>query len=434
MRTRFQLVSVVAVAICFTTGSASDAQTLAAPAPRPGQGVFDRTPQGDQNLDLSVSLLGAFDNNLVEVSNSGVPDPRMQQSGLYSGLTTNVGYAKRFRHVELGLSEGSALRYYPRLSDIVGVQHTATAGVGLEFGSTRVNFSQTFGYLPFFAFVSVPRLFDPGLVGLPPATSDQVTVRREERLSGSAVAVTQPVGGRTSLGLSASLQNAEFVNESTGLKSESVGGRLSRHVTRDMSLVAGYTYQQGTYRLASMAPQVTRLHNIDLGIDYSHALGPTHRTTIGFTTGSSAVQDAIGTSQYRLTGSARLNREIGRAWHATAAYNRGVGFVDGFPQPFFADSFAASLGGIVDRRVELSFAGSYSTGHLGLSVSSNKNENYNSSARVRVALSHYAAISGEYLFYHYRFDQPTALPQGFPPSLNRQGARIGLDLWLPLIR
>ncbi len=327
-----------------------------------------------------------------------------------------------------------ASSYYSSLGDFVSVQHSAAIGTSLHFGATRVTVSQTLAYLPLFAFVSGPRLFDPGLAALPSTISDSAIVRRDERLYGSSVGVTQGLGQRTSLSFSASRENADFVDESTGLTSNSVGGRVSRNLTRDVSLVAGYSYQQGTYRLASAAPQVTRLHNIDLGVDYNHALGQTRRTTIGFTTGSTAVEDTGRTSQYRLTGSARLNREIGRTWHATAAYNRGVGFIDGFQQPFFSDAFAGSVGGTLKGTFELALVGSYSTGYLGLAASSNKSSSSNGSARMRIALSRFAAISGEYVVYHYAFERATALPDGVPPSLSRRGARIGLDLWLPLIR
>ncbi len=424
----------VAVALFLTAASGSDAQTLDAPSRRPSQGLFGLGPQRDQSLDLSLSVLGTFDDDVVGADNARVSDPVARQSGSYGGVSTKVAYVKKSKHVEFGLSQGSAARYYPTLRDLVAVQHSAAVGTSLHFGATRVTISQTLAYLPWFAFISAPRLFRADLADLPPAISDAAIVRREERLYGSSVGLTQALGGRTSLSFSASRQSADFVDGSTGLKSASVGGRVSRNLTRDVSLVAGYSYQQGTYRQASTAPQVTRLHNIDLGIDYSHALGRTRRTTIGFTTGATAVEDTGRTAQYRLTGSARLNREIGRTWHATAAYNRGVGFIDGFQQPFFSDAFAATVGGTVKSTVELSLAGSYSTGYMGLAASSNKSSNYNSSARVRVALSSFAAISGEYVVYHYGFEGAAALPEGVPPSLSRHGARIGLDLWIPLIR
>src|SRR5207253_2678863 len=109
-----------------------------------------------------------------------------------------------------------------------------------------------------------------------------------------------------------------------------------------------------------------------------------------FTTGTTGIQAPNQTAQYRLIGSARVNREIGRTWHATATFNRNVGFVEGFQQPFFADSLAANVGGTLNRRVELLLGGGYSKGQLGVSLSAlgSETDNYNSSAILRIALSH----------------------------------------------
>jgi hypothetical protein len=433
MRTEFLAAGVI-TALCLTVGSIADAQTLAPPVQRPAQGLFDRGGTSDHSLDLSVAVLGGYDDNLASAENNRGFDTQTQMGGSYNALTTNMAFSKKFSHGEFRLSEGSTLRYYPTLNDIVSAQHTATAGGVLQFAHTAVTMSQTFGYVPFFGFVSVPRLFDAGVAELPPAISDQVTVKRVERFFSSSVGVTQKIGGRTSLSLSASLRNNDFVHESTAQSNEDVGGRLSRNLTRDLSLVLGYTYQQSTFRQPTAASPIARLHNVDMGVDYNHALGRTRRTTIGFTTGSAAVQGVSQATEYRLTGNARLNREIGRTWHFTAAYYRGAGFVDGLQQPFFSDSMAVNLGGTVNRRVQLSFDGGYSTGQMGFPASSSQSDNYNGSARTTVALSRRATISGEYFFYHYRFGQATALPAGVPTRLDRQGVRLVFNLWLPLIR
>ena len=53
-------------------------------------------------------------------------------------------------------------------------------------------------------------------------------------------------------------------------------------------------------------------------------------------------------------------------------------------------------------------------------------------ARLRLALSRGVALSAQYLFYRYRFGQANVLPEQLPPYMERQGLRIGLDVWLPL--
>jgi hypothetical protein len=209
---------------------------------------------------------------------------------------------------------------------------------------------------------------------------------------------------------------------------------LSQRVTRNLSLVAGYGNQQGVYRDVNDKDSLVRVHNIDAGVNYSRPLGRTRRTTIGFTSGSTIAQDAFDQSQFRFIGSARLNREIGRSWHATGAYNRGVSIVAGFQQPFFADTVAVDVAGSAGQRIGLSFNGGYSKGEMGFATTATKNKSFTSTSRIRIGLSRTTGFSAEYEFYQYTFDSGAALPLGVPPSLHRQGLRFGFDLFLPIIR
>ena len=86
------------------TTSVAGGQTLAPPAERPPQGLFSRAAGGNQKLDVSVSALGAYDDNILDGEHGGEADPRTQKSGSYEALQTNLRYAKRFRHVALGLA------------------------------------------------------------------------------------------------------------------------------------------------------------------------------------------------------------------------------------------------------------------------------------------------------------------------------------------
>jgi hypothetical protein len=432
---RTRILGAVATAALLATPSLAIGQTLAAPAQRPGQGLFDRTHRGTQSLDVSVSLAGAYDDDvLAEGGGSGGSGPLGQQSGLYSAATTNLAYSKTFRLGEFALSEGSAVRYYPSLTDLVSVQHAATVGLGFHFGRTSLNVSQTLAYLPFFAFANTPKLFDSTAAELPPVVGDQAMVRRNQRVFGSSIGVTQRLGARTSLSANANVHRVDFLDESIGQVTKELGVRLTRSLTRDFSLVLGYSYQDGVYGATVIDTVPVRLHNLDAGVDYNHALGRTRRTTIGFTTGSSVIDGGDRGSQRQITGSARLNREIGRTWHASALYRRGVGFVDGFAQPMFADSVATSLGGTISRRLDLVLAANYLKGEMGFGPVNSDNQNYSGSARARIAIARQLMIFAEYYYFRYHFADAAVLPVGVPADVNRQGVRIGFELWLPVIR
>ncbi len=436
MRTSLSLFGALTAALGIAATSNAQAQTLAPPATRPAQGLFDRAPENNQQLDLSMLFLSAYDDNLA-ANDSGGTNPvnsQTQRGGGYDGLTSRVAYSKKFSHGTIAFSEGSSVRYYPSLADIVSLQHAAIAGATVQVQGMRISIGQTLEYLPFFAFANTPKLFDSATAELPPVVGDQAMVRRDQRVFSSSLGVTQQLGGRTSLSANANLRRANFLSESIGQTTKELGARLSRKLTRDLSIVLGYSYQDGVYAPTAIDAVPVRIHNLDVGVDYNHALGRTRRTTIGFTTGSSEIDGDSRGPQRQFTGSARLNREIGRTWHATALYRRGAGFVDGFAQPMFADSVATSIGGTISRRVELALVGNYSKGGIGFGAGSSENKSYNGSAKARIAIARRLVVSAEYFYFRYHFADAAVLPAGVPADVNRQGARIGLELWLPVIR
>ena len=55
-------------------------------------------------------------------------------------------------------------------------------------------------------------------------------------------------------------------------------------------------------------------------------------------------------------------------------------------------------------------------------------------AGYQFALNKFVALSADYNYYHYVFDPTVVLPAGVGRGLNRQSVRVGLNLWLPLLR
>jgi hypothetical protein len=423
------------VALGLSAAATARAQTLATPPARPMNGLFGRAAGGDQGLDVSISTVGAFSDNVLE-SNPGGSISGPAQSGDSGLVAASASYWKKTEKSQFGVSEASTVSYYPTLSDLVGVQHQVNGTAGFSLGKAMLNVGQSFAVLPFFQFVSVPQIFAPDLAEPPVGTLDSTTIRRDQRLYSSLASLSIPVGRRSNLTFTGNYSDSNFVEDGTGMRSDSVGGRFTRGLTKDLGLVLGYTYQTAEYKLASSPDQTTRVHNLDVGVDYNHPLGPTHRTRFGFTTGTTAIQPVGAATQYRLIGTARLDREIGRTWHTAVAYDRNVSFIDGFSEPFFFDSIGLDAGGTLSRRLNVSLVASYSVGTLGTASSNVANDttNYTGSASAHLALSRFTAISLQWFLHRYQFAQGTTLPAGMAPNANGQGVRFGLDLWLPLIR
>jgi hypothetical protein len=423
-------------ALCLTSAVVARAQTLAPTAARQKAETSEER-KNDQQLGLTVGVVGAYDDNLAAQGN-GVSDAQTQKSGPHAGLSGGGNYFKRFRFVQIGATEQSTLRYYPTLTARRTAQHALSGGFGINARGTLLQVNQSMSYRPFFSIAQGLTLFSPEVGQIQPGgTFDDAIVTRTAVSRTSTLGGSQTIGRTTSLTGSASYDYTLFREDSTSSTFRSLAAGVSQKVSRNLSLVVGYGNQQGTYHVLGQKDIVVPIHNIDAGVSYSRALGRTRKTTIGFTTGSAMARDTSDNSQFLFIGSARVNREIGRTWHATGAFNRGVNFVAGFPQPFFANTLAVDVAGSASQHVELSFNGGYSNGEMGSSLgrspSSTNTKSYTSTARIQISLSRTTGISGEYLFYHYAFDGSAALPLGVPSSLHRQGLRFGFDLRLPII-
>jgi hypothetical protein len=135
-----------------------------------------------------------------------------------------------------------------------------------------------------------------------------------------------------------------------------------------------------------------------------------------------------------VVGDASLNHQIGRTWSARVFYRRGVGVIAGLNAPIFSDAATASVQGSITRRLEWSTVASYTNGDLGFVEQTNTFASYTGSSRLRYGLSRTLAVYTEYVVYRYQFANMASLPVGLPPTINRQGIRAGLTLWLPLYR
>jgi hypothetical protein len=387
-------------------------------------------PKTHQALDASLSVFDAYDDDVTaEQSGGGSANP---VGGQYGGINAAFTFSRSGEHVDFGLSGGSNYRYYPNTATINGVTDQAGIRFGLHSRRTSVNFSQSVGYQPFFSFAP----FVPDLAAdtseLRPASIDTVVQRRTATTFNSQVEVRQELGRHASFSGEYSIHHVDYSGEGATQRGESAGAHFLYTLTRDATLKLGYTLQQSEYSAAVGVPR-QQFHNIDAGIDYHKALGLTRKTTMGFTMGSVAF-DQTGTVAYRVTGTASLNREMGRTWVARVNYSRGVRVIDGFRDPAFDDSVTASIQGLLSRRLDLNASTAYSKGAVGVTTASNDFDSVNGDARLRFAFTRMLAAYIEYVVYRYQFSQTADLPQGFTPHTLRQGVRGGLTLQLPLVR
>jgi hypothetical protein len=167
-------------------------------------------------------------------------------------------------------------------------------------------------------------------------------------------------------------------------------------------------------------------------VDYGRPLSLSRHTKVTFGINSYGLDNGRDT-YYTVGGHANLIHEF-KAWNVNAAYNRGVGFIDGFSDPYVADGVSAGLTGRLSRRATLNFSTGYSKGDVGQGPADFRNfSSYTGVARTEYALMRRMGMFAEYVYYHYDFDKLIQLPQGTPHRLNRQGVRAGIMLTVPLL-
>src|SRR4029077_7320107 len=101
--------------------------------------------------------------------------------------------------------------------------------------------------------------------------------------------------------------------------------------------------------------------------------------------------------------------------------------------PVVSDGATVTLGGFLNRRVEIRTWAAYSSGAVGVTGTRSPFDTLNGRRRLQFALSHEIALFGEYSYYQYHFRSTEGLPFGVSPNLQRASVRAGLTLFLPVI-
>ncbi len=436
-----------------TTAQVAEGQPPAAApgAVRPGAGRAYRAlfggattdPSMHKALDLTVSVAEAYDDNTAGYGFGGGfgPSSPVLASGFYTNLVPSLEYTWIGRHSTFSTNVGSDFRYYRTEGEFIGSSHYGAVGFSTKVGRGQLNASQSFSYSPSYFYGVLPSL-EP--IGSAQPVVGQALSDEHAYYSDSAVNFRQDMSARSNLTLLAEYRNAKFPDNvaTRDLQSYSVGGRYGYDMSRTTTLHFGYVYRSGQYAYTvNSRPAI--VHDIDIGVDYHRPLSLTRRTHLDFSVGSSIVSvpdtanptNAISQNQFRVVGAASLSRDMGRTWRAQLTYHRGAGFAAGFNEPLFSNAAVASVEGFFSRRVDFHCEGGFSDGAVGNASSVGSDyRTYNANVRVRVGITAGLAIYSEYLYYSYDVGEDVFTAVGVPQNLDRSSARVGLTLWLPLIR
>jgi len=446
--------AIAALVVSLFLGSLVQAQTI------PDQAEEPRAPQGsaifggadarglaerDGRLDLLLQIFGGYDDDVLAQQGGGIPSAQRLASAA-AGLATGFGAALAYSHPGLLFNRpgakgdfeayiDSSLRYYPALDNLTGAYHR----FGLQLSapvSRRVTLyaNPRADYSPRYAFELFPTTARPAVEGAPPPQGqsapdiDYSVVANSTFRYGVIGGAEIKVGNHSTLAFDGGITKRTSNVDAFDMNVRNVGVDFDHQFSRTASLNLGYSYQDGLHGTGL----ATKIHNLDIGVDYRRPLSRTRKTFVSFSTGSTIAESDVSGRRMQVIGSATLTHYMMRTWTATGEYRRRVQYLDGFVEPLFGDAFSASVNGLLTRKVELIMRASHTSGTVGLNVHSPRFESYIMSARLRRALSRQLAGYVEALYYHYDFDEEASRPPGLPRAFNRAAFRGGVSLWIPL--
>jgi hypothetical protein len=393
-------------------------------------------------LNFSLSVVEANDSD-VPAEGRGVFPTDTLLSGYSTLLMTNMDYGWQGSRVRFGITGASVMRYYSALESVQSVSYTVGVGASARLaGRTMLFANQSVAYLPSYLYGLFPRetVTSPG-TPVPPAPDYAVTDTESYSYS-TTVTLTRGLSRRSHVSATGEFQYTDFLHQTTrqpDLHSESVRAEYSRNLARKLALRVGYRYRSGTFGYGSalgLAPDLSATeHGPDIGLTYTRPVSATRQIALGFNAGSSAVSlPGLSTGDsYRPYGELTVAWQFSRAWQVRGTGRRGLEYVAGLSAPVFVDSVVAELAGLLHPRLNVFTSARYSSGASALSNRVQPFDSYSGDFQIRFALNRELSFYGGYLYYFYDF-QGTGLAPGIPPSLERNGVRAGLTVWVPALR
>jgi hypothetical protein len=398
---------------------------VAAAAPVAGQTLAP--PASGQDMRISADVGVGYDDDVF--GSTGVPvvgAPIATNAG-YGVTTLSLNYAATGRRSSFGAAADTAARFYRLDQPFTARSFGGSAGVSTELvrrlTATAAVASQRASHHTFWMF---PTLVESPLGQITPPSLDYSLSAADGYSIDASGRLSYRLTSRSSLSAEYGHGFSRYGNEGQNdfeIETNRASGRYQYQYSQYSSVRLGYGIEEAEYDTGL----TYRRRIIDVGIDYSRPLSLSRRTTFSFGVGSTGLDDGR-TTTYTVTGRANLNHQLSRNWVLHAGYDRNVGFINGFLAPVQSDGVIVGVNGIMNRRVQVTATAGYANGAVGPSASNAPDYlTYTGSGRVQILLGKGFWAYGEYVYYHYSFDDLVTLPLLTPRLLDRQGIRGGVN-------
>ncbi|MCX6549907.1 MAG: hypothetical protein NTY02_02670, partial [Acidobacteria bacterium] len=403
-------------------------------AARPYRGLFGAgsAPQpGGYLLDLTTSVYQEYGN----IEEPAIPSESVVlANGWFLGVRGRLAVEKAGRNTRFRMGGEGAFRYYRDSGQSTSPRVRADVVLDNISGRTKQNllhFNGSVAYEPYYILSIFPSpALETGDTAILPTNRDDLLFRRTRYLYDQSFTLEHQVSRRGYLNV---FEDGRLTHANTpGLDVGSIraGARYGYRMSRYASLRFGYAYRTGYYGVEGV--ERLEAHDVDLSFDYRKPLTPSRKTSFGFSVGSSRVT-AQPSPEWKVIATANLRHELGAGWFIQSDFARDTQLVEGFAEPFFANTVTASVGGFMGRRVEMLTSGGYSQGVFG--SGSDTYTSLRGAARISLALARYLAVNAEGLIDRNTFDNRLALPGIEPAGLlnsTRWAVRCNVTVWLPL--
>ena len=435
MTFRLRFVAVVGLLTLGVVAAPAWAQNRPTKPERPYRGLFGggSSARMEQALTLSVSLGGGYDTNIqpnVGVPGEADPGPASREDGSFTYLVGDLTYTLNRNRFAFGAGFSANARYYPDIQEGLLATYSGSISESFQFTKrTSLNAYQTVAYQPFYAFVPFPPLFAPDLGEVISPETDFRAAETDSLLYTASASVNHGLSRRASLIGRYSYTFNDLGSDELDIAYHYAESRLSYTLTRDLAARVGYGYGRSD-AVNEQDQDLISTHLIDAGLDFNRALSLTRKLKLSFNAGVTGTRDDE-TTHYAIIGGARLDREIGRSWNASLAYDRNVGFTPPFREPLLYDSLTFMFDGMISRRLQFHSTAAAVYGNVGLEEG-DKFSTYYTTTGISYGLSRSLGLGIDYTFYRYSFDT-VVLPEIRGGFLNRHSVRAYLTYWLPLI-
>jgi len=405
-------------------------------------GVAPPDPNAPHVLNMNVGVAEGYDTDVQAEFGSLTQDsPRVDS--FYSEFVASGEYRWQGDRVQFGASGSSTMKYYQSLDDFRNVGDSAGLGVSAQLAPrTSVFLNGTAAYSPSYLYGLFPSVGTPAPGDSIPSAPDYSPATQASYNYGGVARVTHAFGPRDGFTLSTDVSHTNFVEETDfqrDFNNYGIGAEYARTLSAHSTLTAGYQYRRGQLGYGRL--ENTAENGLTFGVQLTKPLSATRKVVFGFSGGASSVEapeapefGRMSGRFYQGTGDASLAYDFGRSWQLRGSYARGVQYLAVLRDPVVTNGISTAVDGLLSGRVLLTAAAGYSTGVSAFNLnSSTAFTTYTGVVRLSRAATRTLSAYAEYLFYYYDFRGSLQLQPGLPPQLQRNVARVGFTLWLPVI-